>query len=138
MCLCLLKLKDKDKWSESFEEKAFQEAKKSALDSYEEIDESAREMKQRDPGYFAKLVTKIIDNIQVTLENVYVRLEDDISFPAKPLACGIALKKISAITTDKDWNFKYIENADEIHKAASLRNLSFFFDYNDNKKDVLY
>ena len=120
----------------ALKKRLFRNPKKNDLDSYEELEESAREMKQQDPGYFAKLVTKIIDNLQITLENVYIRLEDDISFPATPLACGFVLKRASAITTDRDWNFKFIENADEIHKAACLRNLSFFFDYNDNKKDV--
>ncbi len=54
-------------WSAEAELKAFQDSKKSSLDSLEELQESARELKAQDPGYFSKLASKIVDNLQVSL-----------------------------------------------------------------------
>ena len=51
-------------WNAEAELKAFQNSKKGALDTFEELQESARELKSKDPGYFSKLASKIVDNIQ--------------------------------------------------------------------------
>lgn len=114
----------------------FQESKKSQLASYEDIEEKTRELKQQSKGYFSKLITKIIDNIQVKIENVYIRIEDDLSYPTKPFAFGFVLKLLTAFTTDKKWNFNYVADSDENYKAISLRNFSFFCNYSDKKAEV--
>ena len=58
-------MKAKDKWDPEHELKAFNDSKKSALDSFEELAEGAREIERKEPGYFAKLGMKILDNIQI-------------------------------------------------------------------------
>ena len=60
-----LRLKSKDTWSEEGEIRAAQNSKNESLDAFEELQETAREFKAKDPGYFGKLTSKIIDNIQV-------------------------------------------------------------------------
>ena len=58
-------MKDKSMWNEEAEVKAFQDSKKSSLDTFEELQEGARELRSKDPGYFSKLAAKIVDNLQV-------------------------------------------------------------------------
>jgi hypothetical protein len=64
-------LKAKDTWSEKAEIEAFQNSKKDSLDSYEELQGTKRELKSKDPGYFSKLTSKIIDNLQVVAEVIF-------------------------------------------------------------------
>ena len=104
--------------------------------SYEDIEEKTRELKKQSKGYFSKLITKIIDNIQIKIENVYVRIEDDLSYPNKPFAFGFVLKLLTAYTTDKKWNFNYVADSDENYKAIGIRNLSFFCNYSDKKDEI--
>ena len=70
------------------------------------------------------------------IENVYIRVEDDVSYPGHPFSFGIVLKMLNAFTTDGKWNYSYVKDAEEIHKVVSMRNLSMFFNYSDKKEDV--
>lgn len=49
------------------------------------------------------MVTKIIDNLQLRLSNIYVRIEDDISVPRMPFALGMVIGNISAVTKGDQW-----------------------------------
>ncbi len=51
-------------WNKESEVKAYQNSKKSSLDTFEELQEGTRELKSKDPGYFTKLASKIVDNLQ--------------------------------------------------------------------------
>ena len=42
----------------------------------------------------AKLVAKLIDNIQISVNHVHIRFEDHSSIPGHPFAAGIILEKL--------------------------------------------
>lgn len=71
------------------------------------------------------------------IENIYVRIEDDIGFPGHPFAIGLILKEVTAETTDQTWQKKFIEDAELVHKRAEIKGLSAFFNYTDKKRNIL-
>lgn len=46
----------------------------------------------------ANLISNIIDNVQIKVSNVYVRIEDDLSIPNQPFALGMIIGEIRAQT----------------------------------------
>ena len=60
-------------------------------------------MKKKDPGYFAKVLAKVIDNVQINVKNVYVRLEDTLSYPQTPWAMGLILGELNLCTNNSKW-----------------------------------
>lgn len=57
-------------------------------------------MKKKDPGYFAKLLAKVIDNVQINIKNLYIRLEDTLSYPDTPWAMGLILGELDICTNN--------------------------------------
>lgn len=69
-------------------------------------------------GFISSLTTKIIDNLQVSIKNIHIRFEDNVSDPGHPFAAGITLKELSAVSTDGQWNPTFISEAtNTIHKV---------------------
>ena len=58
-------MKPKSTWNTETEIEAYQSSKKTALDSFEDMQETTIELQSADPGYFGRLTAKIIDNLQV-------------------------------------------------------------------------
>ncbi|MCO5590231.1 hypothetical protein L7F22_044200 [Adiantum nelumboides] len=84
---------------------------------------------QKNESFTSSLITKIVDNLQITVRNIHIRYEDDLSNPEHPFSAGLTLAEFSAISTDKDWNPTFIQNsADGIHKLARLESLAAYWD----------
>jgi vacuolar protein sorting-associated protein 13A/C len=78
-------------------------------------------------SFTAQLVTKIVDNLQISINNIHIRYEDDVSNPGHRFALGITLHKLSAQSTDGQWNETFIEQAsDAIHKLCKLDCLAVY------------
>jgi len=91
--------------------------------------EVAIEDSQKSQGLIASLITKIVNNLQVTIKNVHIRYEDKISVPGHPFAAGITLAGFTAISTDENWKPTFIDStAGAVHKLASLLSLAVYFD----------
>lgn len=55
------------------------------------------------------MVTKLIDNLEISIKNIYIRYEDSFSAPNQgdgKFVVGILLKELSAFTTGQDWKNK--------------------------------
>lgn len=71
-------------------------------------------------GFLSQLTTKVIDNLQVSIKNIHLRFEDNVSDPGHPFAAGITLKELSAVSTDGQWNPTFIsEMTNTIHKVRT-------------------
>ena len=80
-------------------------------------------------SFTSSLVTKIVDNLQITVRNIHIRYEDAISNPQHPFSAGFTLAEFSAVSTDGEWNPTFIQNsAMGIHKLARLESLAIYFD----------
>ena len=73
---------------------------------------------QKNESFTSSLITKIVDNLQITVRNIHIRYEDDLSNPEHPFSAGLTLAEFSAVSTDSEWNPTFIQNSSEgIHKV---------------------
>ncbi|KAK3591108.1 hypothetical protein CHS0354_035920 [Potamilus streckersoni] len=80
------------------------------------------------PGFFEKVYTYIINNLQVSIGNIHVRYEDTMTNPDHPFACGVMLKHLRAQTTDSRWQQAQVDSSSTlIHKLLSLEELSVYW-----------
>ncbi|XP_018021459.1 vacuolar protein sorting-associated protein 13C [Hyalella azteca] len=96
---------DKDK-----EEKLLHQAKMAMLEKIELAQAKAaagaaanKATTPADDGYLEKLIAQVVRNIQVTITDVHVRYEDNISTPEHPFSFGVTLASLSVISTDKHY-----------------------------------
>lgn len=84
-------------------------------------------------SFTESLVSKVVDNLQVTIKNIHVRYEDQKSFRDHPFSLGLSLAELSAVSTDSDWNPSFLhENSTITHKLATLSSLSIYWN-SDNE-----
>ena len=87
-------------------------------------------------GFVGQLVTKIIDNLQVTIENIYIRYEDFSSHGSsgRGFSLGIGLERLSAVSTNSSWEPTFLtEPGITIHKFAKLDRLAIFCNPNSRE-----
>ncbi len=94
-------------------------------------------MKKKDPGYFAKLLTKVIDNVQIKLRNLYVRVEDTLSYPDTPWAMGVMLKELDIATNNSNWKPEFVVDQELTRKSLRLTDLALFLSYG-SEEEVLF
>ncbi|GAW27149.1 putative vacuolar protein sorting-associated protein 13 [Rosellinia necatrix] len=115
------------------EDRRKQRIKMEKLDSAELIKERnqeglSKEEQKKSQSFTESLVTKIVDNLQVTVKNIHVRYEDSISAPGHPFALGVTLEEFSAVSTDGQWEPTFIQNTSKTtHKLATLAALAVYW-----------
>lgn len=125
--------KEDAEYDEEEEERRRQAVKIEKLDSAEMLKDRnqeglSQEEQQKSQSFTDSLVTKIVDNLQITVKNIHVRYEDSISAPGHPFALGLTLEEFSAVSTDAGWKPSYIQNsAGETHKLATLGSLAIYW-----------
>ncbi|RUP43863.1 vacuolar protein sorting-associated protein vps13, partial [Jimgerdemannia flammicorona] len=68
-------------------------------------------------SFVNQLVTKIVDNLQISINHIHVRYEDCTADPEHPFAAGFTLSELSATSTDAGWNQQFLtEENSAIHK----------------------
>ena len=83
-------------------------------------------------GYLDKLSSKIIDNIQIDIKNIHIRLEDHTT-SGEPWSLGITLKELKLYTCNSDWKKTYIDRTLKdnkglpLFKLLNLSNFAFYF-----------
>ncbi|KAJ3171453.1 hypothetical protein HDU88_007532 [Geranomyces variabilis] len=83
---------------------------------------------KNDSTFMNQLVTKIVDNVQISMKNIHIRYEDRISNPEYPFSVGITLEELSAVSCDSNWQETFLhEQANIIHKVIKLASLSMYF-----------
>ncbi|XDG02739.1 hypothetical protein ABKA04_002354 [Annulohypoxylon sp. FPYF3050] len=125
--------KEEAAYDEEEEERRRQRLKMEKLDSAELLKERSQEglsqeEQKRSQSFTESLVTKIVDNLQVTVKNIHVRYEDSISAPGHPFALGLTLAEFSAVSTDGEWTPTFIQNSTSTtHKLATLGALAVYW-----------
>lgn len=78
-------------------------------------------------SFTESLVTKIVDNLQVTIKNIHVRYEDDGVLTDSPYALGLTLDELSAVSTDNQWKPSFISITQSLsRKLLMLKNFSCY------------
>ncbi|KJZ79741.1 hypothetical protein HIM_01210 [Hirsutella minnesotensis 3608] len=125
--------KEEAEYDEEEEERRRQRLKMEKLDSAELLKEKnkegmSQEEEQKNQSFTQSLVTKIVDNLQVTVKNIHVRYEDSISAPGHPFALGVTLEEFSAVSTDGQWTPTFIQHSTSVtHKLATLEALAVYW-----------
>jgi hypothetical protein len=92
-------------------------------------------------SFLERLTVKIIDNIQIKINNIHIRYEVDFEGTNSSnlgLSLGLRLEQFYIVTTDEQWKNLFLdrtkeENKDKaIHKLLSLKNLSLYSDSSKN------
>lgn len=80
-----------------------------------------------DESFTESLVTKIVDNLQVTIKNIHVRYEDDSVLTENPYSAGFTLEELSASSTDENWLPSFIAITQSFtRKLLVLRNFACY------------
>ncbi|KAF4595031.1 vacuolar protein sorting-associated protein vps13 [Ophiocordyceps camponoti-floridani] len=125
--------KEEAEYDQKEEEQRSQRLKMEKLDSAELLKEKNREgmspeEQQKNQSFTQSLVTKIVDNLQITVKKIHIRYEDSISAPGHPFALGLTLEEFSAVSTDGDWKPTFIQNSTVItNKLATLGALAVYW-----------
>ncbi|KAF0711219.1 hypothetical protein As57867_005338, partial [Aphanomyces stellatus] len=80
-------------------------AKRATLQALEMEQEKDPSQTTSNSSFFSHLITKLVDNIQVHVERVHVRIEDSLSDPQAPYSCGITIDEMVIKSTDESWNY---------------------------------
>lgn len=119
--------KDRSQWSPESELRNQHAAKAAQLANFEVLN---REQLPKDPGFTQRLVRKIISNLQISIEGVYIRYEDDIS-SVGPFAFGLVVQKLQALTCNAAWTPEFQNEAKILYKLARIEGLAVFLDSAD-------
>ena len=80
-------------------------------------------------GFLSSVISKIVNNIQITVKNVHVRYEDSLSNPGHPFAAGVTLAGFTVHSTDGNWERAFVESTKQIiYKLARLDSMAVYFD----------
>lgn len=76
--------------------------------------------------FTSRIVARIVDNIQVDLQDVTVRYEDAASVPSAPFALHASLGALRACSTDSSWSEVFLQDplSPVVHKRVALSELS--------------
>jgi vacuolar protein sorting-associated protein 13A/C len=89
----------------------------------------------KNQGFIDTIIAKIINNFQVTVKNIHIRYEDEVSVPGHPFAAGITLSGFTIISVDGKWEKAFIPStAGAIHKLAELKSFAVYF--NTDEKSI--
>lgn len=114
-------------WSEEIEVKNQAVAKESSLANFEVLSDETFKA-PGEAGFAEKMVAKIVDNLQISISGIYIRLEDDTA-SISPYSIGLALGKVEAVTCNAVWKPQFLEDSRITYKRVSIENLSLFLDY---------
>ncbi len=77
------------------------------------------------------MISKIIDNIQIKITNVYVRIEDTMSIPRMPIVLGLVIGSIQAHTMNEKWQQQFIANAEITNKQFSVKDFAVYMNFQE-------
>ncbi|GLD93570.1 hypothetical protein PINS_up002162 [Pythium insidiosum] len=97
----------------------------------EAADSESAASSKTDNGFTARLVNKIIDNIELHIRRVHLRLEDHTTGD-HPFAVGLTIESAHAQSTNSNWQPTYVDNTKtnepRIYKIIELNHLSLYLD----------
>lgn len=89
----------------------------------------------RQKSFLDKITAKVIDNLQITIQDIHIRLE----YPWAPnFSCGITLEKLEGFTTDFNWNRKFADRQRVcqegylIHKLITISSFALYWHSGDS------
>ncbi|KAK6455080.1 vacuolar sorting [Scheffersomyces xylosifermentans] len=98
-----------------------------ALQSVSQQNQGISDDLSNNETFTESLITKIVDNLQITIKNIHVRYEDDSVLAESPYSVGISLHELSAVSTDESWLPSFISITQALtRKLLTLKYLSCY------------
>ena len=69
-------------------------------------------------SFSSRLITKMVDNMQLKISNIHLRYEDQYADADHPFALGIMLQSFSAESTDTEWRPCFVEDQKVLESLA--------------------
>ena len=112
--------------------------KKNQLQSQEELENEINNLQNEgEPG----MLNQIINNLEIIINDICIRFDDDLSYDLIPFSFGILLKNIHINTVDK--NFQIAKNGETIpfneinYKIIEMINLSIYLDTYESQNHLV-
>ncbi|XP_037336994.2 intermembrane lipid transfer protein VPS13D isoform X1 [Pungitius pungitius] len=86
-------------------------------------DKFRSECEQKGESYWYSVVTRIVENIELKIQDVHLRFEDDSSHPEKPFSFGVCINNISAQNPPKETVQKLLRQ-----KQLEISDFSVYWD----------
>ncbi|DBA04983.1 TPA: hypothetical protein N0F65_006985, partial [Lagenidium giganteum] len=110
-------------------EQLYAQAKKQREEEEKQSSSSSSNNSADNNGFTARLVNKIIDNLELHIRRIHVRLEDQ-SSGDHPFALGLTIESVHAQSTNSNWQPSYVDtsksNEPRIYKIIELNHLSVY------------
>jgi len=96
------------------------------------------EQSDSDGGFVQKYAKIILGNLQISIENVHIRYEDEITTPNHAFAAGLTIRNVSAHTVDENGNPDFVRSASfaEFRKKLTLDGFSIYFDSEEGEENT--
>ncbi|TID30882.1 hypothetical protein CANINC_000530 [Pichia inconspicua] len=135
-CYLLITAKLPNSYDKSEEIQKELRIKRQKLDNLEALSQQSTDLTTSDPNEALKnqsftdsLISKIIDNLQITIKNIHIRYEDFDCYTKSPYSFGITLEELSAVSTDENWIQNFIEQVTTMsRKLMLLKSLTIYMD----------
>ncbi|XP_078488889.1 intermembrane lipid transfer protein VPS13A-like [Ciona intestinalis] len=126
---------DDDTYDEAAELKLESDAKQEKLKEIMELEsKQASGKEESQDGFVEKLTSQIIRNVQIRIQNIHMRYEDQSTNTQHPFAAGVKLKNLHFETTDENWIPTLLDApVENIYKLVDLQGLSLY--WNASPKD---
>ena len=92
------------KTTEKFLEEKIEEIKSQIKKGVDNLKDN---LEEKEDGYFAGLITKIINNLSIDVKDIHIRIESKNSAQVTNFSCGLCLKEASFYTTNDNWEREY-------------------------------
>ncbi|KAH9312824.1 hypothetical protein KI387_027859, partial [Taxus chinensis] len=83
-------------------------------------------------SWISSLIATIVGNLKISISNVHIRYEDQVSNQGHPFCSGITLAKLAAVTTDERGaeTFDTSGALDKLRKSLQLQSFAVYHDSN--------
>lgn len=119
-------------WKEEIIVEEFHASKQKTLDTYEEDARFFYIEQKGDDEQMNKFVLQIIQNLQISIDRVYLRIEDPY-----PFALGVLIPSISVKTADRAFNVvSHVERPEIAFKIVRIEDLSIFMERDEGEVSI--
>ncbi|XP_055636021.1 intermembrane lipid transfer protein Vps13D isoform X3 [Toxorhynchites rutilus septentrionalis] len=141
---------DLNDWDAEVEQQTALDFKLAALDRLEAKWRAQRETPVTEGSYYVSsysgwlsygtsLMTNIVENLQLQINGIHIRYEDNITIPHQRFACGINIEALSAQSCDSNWVAGQTSNWNQqqvTFKLVELTNFAIYWDPEGREEQV--
>ncbi|XP_024384462.1 uncharacterized protein [Physcomitrium patens] len=120
---------DKDKWYEAKRRKC-EAAELAMLEAKDHKTAGPQQTDTTSNTWFSSLIATIVGNLKISITNLHIRYEDEVSNPERPFCSGVTLATLAAVTIDEQGNETFVTSGalERLRKSLRLERLAVYHD----------